>query len=127
MEFSIVPSEIKIGEESPYQVYSGFIKMRPPLYIERTRLMNELLSVLKIENVRDLSEGINERPIDYAIYMMEELKKYILEVNLINTETNISYKSLDDIQSDSDLDDLVQNLCAKILSGVSLGKSKKMQ
>jgi len=111
--------EINYTPEKMPEGFEGTIKIKVPLARDRLKFLKEVNFKMNEAGEMDISIDDAEK----ISKMIEIASQYVIEADIIHTETKTAYKTFEDIESDSDLMSLCIEVGAKILSGFKLSKN----
>lgn len=98
-------------------LFEGEIKIRAPKYTERVGYLKQ--AVLSTENNELNVTAMNADRIER---MVEIAKRHIEEVNIVRIEDGYEFKSVDDLEYDTDGGNLLVQVASSVMEGVRLGK-----
>lgn len=98
------------------EVFKGTIKVRVPSYKERVGLMKELNIKFNSNGSLDLSEGV-----DLFGLLADKIEQFVVAVDLKCGKHNFS--SIEDLSYYAEGSEVVNELIAVLMNGMSLGKS----
>jgi hypothetical protein len=99
--------------------FKGSYTIEVPKFTQRLRYIKECN--FKLDASGNLSVSIEES--DAIIKMIEIASQHVKELNIEHVESGKKFDSMEQMEYDSDCDGILNEIGAKMLSGVQLGKS----
>ena len=98
--------------------FSGVVTITAPKYMQRMQYLKDC----SFEVGPDGNITINSGNIDSIMKMWEIAKKHIVKIDITKTEVELKYSTPDELEYDGDCDELINEICNLIMTGVKMGK-----
>jgi hypothetical protein len=112
------PKAIVTEEKTIEPIFDGSIILKAPSYVERIKYFKDLNLLDK--QVLDADTMVKG---DRLVNMIEIAKKHIINVDLKRKDDGIEFKSVNDLEYDTDGGDILVQVCSYLLEGARLGKN----
>lgn len=114
MEIKITPSSDK---------FEGYVMVRPMTYEEKLDLVDELKGDVDVTDEKEIEKLATKNMAKMAKVLAKKAREHCTKVALVRKEDGYKFEKYEDLSYDTDGHEVIQEIGAKLLNKMHVGKN----